>query len=104
MECVEFACQELGIKREVIVSPCRINSVVAKRWMIICFLYELGFNYNQIGRKVNRNHQVVMNAVKKADVNAWHVGRELLKKYDSLMSPKKKVPNYKSSRVEVVKC
>lgn len=45
-----------------------------------------------------------MNAVKKADVNAWHVGGELLKKYDSLMSPKKKVPNYKSSRVEVVKC
>ena len=104
MECVKFACNELGISRDVIISRCRTAKVVAKRWMIICFLHELGLNYNEIGRKVNRDHQTIMNAVNKADINAWHVGRELLRKYDTLISPKKKIPNYKNSSVEVVKC
>lgn len=104
MGCVEFACKELEVKRELIISRCRTKEVVAKRWMIICFLYELGMNYNQIGRKVNRDHQAVMYAVKNASWDMWYIAKVWVKKYDSLMSPKKKVPNYKSSRVEVVKC
>lgn len=102
MNCVDFACKELGIEKELIWSTNKTKQVVAKRWTIICFLDALCFSYNEIGRKVQRDHQTVMYALNNANKDMKYVGRELACKYESFISPKKKVPNYKSSRVEVV--
>lgn len=102
MECLEFACKELGTTKNEIRARTRNNKIVAKRWMIVCFMYELGMNYNQIGRKIMRDHQTIMHAVECADRNIWYVAEELLCKYEALISPKKKVPNYKNSTIEVV--
>jgi chromosomal replication initiation ATPase DnaA len=102
MNCVDFACKELGIEKKLIWSATKTKEVVAKRWTIICFLNALCLNYNEIGRKVNRNHQVVVHALKKATTDMKYVGRELACKYEALISPKMKVPNYKNSKIEVV--
>ena len=104
MNCVEFACKELEIDRDVLWSAKKTKEVLAKRWTIICYLYELGFNYSEIGRYVNRDHQVVMNAVKKASWDMWYLGQILAKRYDAYITPKKKVPNYMNSSYEVVPC
>lgn len=100
MNCVDFACKELGIEKELIWSAKKTKDILAKRWMIICFLYELGFNYMQIARKLMKNHQTIMHAVKCADVNAWYIGRELAIRYEAFTRVKKIVPNYGKSRME----
>ena len=102
MNCVDFACKELGIEKELIRSATKTKEVVAKRWTIICFLDALCFNYNEIGRKVNRDHQTVMHALKKATTDIKYVGRELACKYEAFISPKKKIANYKNSTIEVI--
>lgn len=102
MNCVDFACKELGIDKELIWSAKKTKDVLAKRWTIICFLDALCLNYNDIGRKVNRDHQTVMHALSNATNDMKYVGRELACKYEALISPKKKVPNYKKSKIEVV--
>lgn len=104
MERVEFACRELGVKKEVIIGRTRTNKVVAKRWIVICFLFKLGLNYNQIGRKVQRDHQTIMHALSQADSTLWDIAYHIMVKYEDYISPKKKVPNYKNSKIEVVKC
>ena len=102
MNCLEFACNELDITKDLLWSRRRFTDVVAKRWMIICFMYELGMNYTQIGRKINRDHQAVMYAVKNAPAHAWDVAEELLHRYEVLVRPTRKIPNYKTSTVEVI--
>lgn len=100
MNCVDFACRELGIEKEVIWGKSKKKDVLAKRWMIICFLYELGFNYMEIARKMMRNHSAIIHALICADVNTRYVGQELAIRYEAFTRVKKIVPNYGKSRME----
>ena len=97
---LEFACQELGIDKELIWGRCRKPEIVAKRWMVACFLYELGCNYNEIGRMINRDHQTATYAIAHASRDAWYVAEELVQKFEQFIAPKIKVPNYVKSRIE----
>lgn len=104
MDYLDFACNELDVDKEVIWSKNRKSEIVAKRWAIACFLYELGWNYNQIGRKLNRDHQTVMYALERATLDTWYIAKELVCKFDVVVAPKKKVPNYRTSTIEEVRC
>jgi hypothetical protein len=104
MERVDFACRELETNREVIRGRARDNKTVYKRWIIACFLYKLGLNYSQIGRKLNRDHQTIMHALDNSTTSMWDIAYHILVKYDDYIAPKKKVPNYKNSKFEVIRC
>ena len=104
MDNLEFVCRELGVDKELIWSASKTRDVVALRRVVICFLYNLGLNYNQIGRKVNRDHQVVIYSLEKATQDIKYLAEKLVAKYEAKIMPPRptiKVPNYKNSSIEV---
>ena len=104
MKAMDWVCNELDVDRDVITGKSKFGSIVAKRWIIACFLYKLGNNYSQIGRIIWRDHSTVMHALDNATESMWDTAYHLLVKYDDFIAPKKKIPNYGKSRIEVVKC
>jgi chromosomal replication initiation ATPase DnaA len=104
VDALEWVCDELDVDRDVITGKSKFGSIVAKRWIIACFLYKLGYNYSHIGRKIWRDHSTVMHALDNATESMWDTAYHLLVKYDDFIAPKKKVPNYGKSRIEVVRC
>lgn len=95
---LKFVCRELGVSIDDIWGKGKNKNLLAKRWIVICFLYLAGLNFSEIGRKVQKDHQTVIHALDNANKDMWYVAGELICKYVAL----RQIPNYKNSKIEEV--
>ena len=56
---MDFACRELDVSLDAIRGHNRSMELVAKRMAMVCFFVLTGNNFNEIGRKMNKNHASV---------------------------------------------
>lgn len=78
---LDWLCNEIGIKREKILSPSRDKKTVSKRHIIVLFFRLMGKSSVWLEQYLNRDHSSILHAEQVANDEERKRACELAKKY-----------------------
>jgi hypothetical protein len=110
----EWILQQLDMREDELLSPCRRKEYAEKRWVVIWFYRAAGKSYPFIARKVGKDQSSIRHACRHASATTKMLAEEYLRRYitevlheepeiKETLPPEKKIvwvkrPDYKHSR------